>query len=267
MLLCVFSKASKFMNNVDIAVIVICFLSTLIGFIRGFIASLFSITGWIISIIGNQYLFNSIEPFLDAKFQSKILTYLIGYVGGLVLLLFSFSIFNFIVLSMINKFRTGLIDRLLGSIFGLVRGSLIVIVLFLCFETVMISLSGERTKANSLPEVLLDAKSLPLIKQGESILLDYLPDTFRIKLKFNEIGDIPEITLLNLVRELSINVSESELNKIDNEVERNSQYVSKRQILIAKIIDLWEHHEKNNPKAKDKLSDDEIKTIKLIINN
>ena len=55
----------------------------------------------------------------------------------------------------------------------------------------------------------------------------------------------------------------SELNKIDNEVERNSQYVSKRQILIAKIIDLWKHHEKNNPKAKEKLSDDEIKTIKF----
>jgi membrane protein required for colicin V production len=253
------------MNGIDIAVIVICFLSILVGFIRGFIASLFSTTGWILAIVGNHYLFNSIGPFLDARFQSKILTFLIGYIGGLVILLFGFSIFNFIVLSMINKFRTGLIDRFLGGIFGFVRGSLIVIILFVCFETVTISISGDKTKINLLPEILLDAKSLPLIKQGEIILLQNLPDTFKMKLQFNEIGDVSEMTLLNLVRKLSIGVPDSKLNKIDNDIEQNAQYISKRQLLIAKISELWKYSIKHHRKTTEKLSTDEMKIIQSIV--
>jgi membrane protein required for colicin V production len=254
------------MNSIDIAVITICILSTLVGFVRGFIASVFSTAGWILAIVGNHYLFDYIEPFLDAKFQSKILTFLIGYVGGLVLLLFCFAIINFLLLAAISTFRTGLIDRFLGSCFGFIRGALLSVIVFLCFDIGMGALSGEKVKSSALPDVLIEAKTLPWMKRGEMILMDHLPETFKIKLTLSNKSDekIQDITLLNIFRKLSTNVSQDELEKINNEIEKNEKYVSKRQVLIAKIKQLWKSYGKN---SSEKLSPDEIEIIKSIMSS
>lgn len=254
------------MNSIDIAVIVICILSTLVGFVRGFIASVFSTAGWIVAIVTNHYLFDYIEPFLEEKFQSKILTFLVGYVGGLIILLFSFSIINFLLLSATKIFRTGLIDRFLGSCFGFFRGVLLVVIAFLCFDTGMSALSGEQIKSSALPDVLIEAKTLPWMKKGELFLLDQLPDTFKIKLTMQNKSDdkISDITLLNIVRKLTTHISQDDLNRINDEIERNEKYVSKRQVLIAKIKELWKFHDK---KAGEKLSAEEIKAIQSIISS
>ncbi len=252
------------MNSIDIAVITICILSTLVGFVRGFIASVFSTAGWILAIVGNHYLFDYIEPFLDARFQSKILTFLVGYVGGLVILLFSFSIINFLLLAAISAFRTGLIDRFFGSCFGFMRGILVVVVVFLCFDTGIAALSGEQVKSNALPDVLIEAKTLPWMKKGEILLIDQLPDTFKIRLNISNKSDerISDMTLLNIVRKLSTYVSRDELEKINDEVEKNDKYISKRQVLIAKVKELWKFY---NKKSGEKISVDEMEAIKSIV--
>jgi membrane protein required for colicin V production len=254
------------MNGIDIAVIVICILSTLVGFVRGFIASVFSTVGWIVAIVGNHYLFDYIEPFLDSRFQSKILTFLVGYVGGLVILLFSFSIINFLLLAAISTFRTGLIDRFLGSCFGFIRGGLVVVVVFLCFDTGIAALSGEQVKSSALPDILVEAKTLPWMKRGELLLIEQLPDAFKIRLNFSNKSDerIPDMTLLNIVRKLSSHVSQDELDKINDEVEKNDKYVSKRRVLVAKVKDLWKFY---NKKSGEKLSADEMEVIKSIVHN
>jgi membrane protein required for colicin V production len=252
------------MNSVDIAVFTTLFLSVLVGFVRGGLSSILSTSGWIIAIIGNHYLFNSIESFLEVRLQSKLLTFVVGYVGGLFMLLFLVSIVNFLILSMLSNFRGGMIDKTIGVIFGGLRGILIVAVLFLCFETSMKSLSGEDGKINDYPEVLLDASTLPLMKKFEMQLLEYIPDNFKGSLSFKGIGEekVSDITILNLLRKLSEGIPKDALNAINDSVEKNSQYMSERQILITKVKSLWEYRQ--NHKMSN-LSKEDMKQIKSII--
>lgn len=257
------------MNGIDIAVAAILLLSTLVGVVRGGLASVLSTIGWIIAIIGNHYLFNEIAAFLEAKFNSKLLTFLIGYGGGIIIILFCMSIINFTVLSALSHFRGGFFDRMVGLLFGLARGGLIIAVLFLCFEMSIQALSGENNRTEQYPQVLLTASTMPLMKKSELLLLDYIPSNFKqsITSKVALVNDdqISEITLLNLVRKLSGNVSQQSLEQINKQVEENSQYMHKRQIIIAKIKALWKHYE-NNDQPKEKLSSEEIKKIKSVIN-
>ncbi len=252
------------MNSVDIAVFTTLFLSVLVGFVRGGLSSILSTSGWIIAIIGNHYLFNSIESFLEVRLQSKLLTFVVGYVGGLFILLFLVSIVNFLILSMLSHFRGGMIDKTIGVIFGGLRGILIVAVLFLCFETSMKSLSGEDGKITDYPAVLLNASTLPLMKKFEMQLLEYIPDNFKGNLSFKSIGEdkVSDITILNLVRKLSEGIPKDALNTINDSVEKNSQYMSERQILINKVNFLLEYRQ--NHKMSN-LSKEDMKQIKSII--
>lgn len=252
------------MNSIDIAVSSILILSTLVGFVRGGLSSLLSTIGWIGAILGNHYLFNSIEPFLEARLQSKILTFLLGYIGGLFLLLFAFSIVNFLILSLLNQFRGGTIDKTIGIVFGIIRGCLIISFVFLCFETGMKSLSGKENSINDYPEILLDAKTLPLMKRLELKLLNYIPDNFKDSLSFKmQEENITDMTLLNLVMKLSSGIPKNEINKINKLIDNNSQYMSQRDLLIAKIRSLWNYHGKNS--KVENLSQDEIDKIKLLL--
>lgn len=253
------------MNQIDIAIIAVFCLSVLIGFVRGGLASILSTTGWILAIILNHYLFHNIEPFLQNKFSSKLLTFVIGYVGGIFLLLFLFSILNFIILSAVGQFKGGMIDRTIGVVFGGVRGGLLVIIVFLCFEIVMKTLSGSDSTHQVYPEVVLDAQTLPLLKRGELMLVEYMPQAFQEHLVVEQKPDfMNEMTLLNLVRKLSNNVSEGDLQEIHDTIDESSQYVAKRQVLIAKIKALWNIYKKQKH-HKDKLSFDEIQKIQMIV--
>lgn len=250
------------MNGIDIAVVAVCLISSLIGILWGLLASLFSTAGWFLAIVGNHYLFDTIEAFLDERFQSKIITFLIGYVGGLVLLLFIFSVINFVFLSTVKRFRAGFIDRSLGGVFGFVRGLLLVTVIFSCFDLGISAISGEKIRQNSLPEVLLNARSLPLMKKGELILVEYLPDDLKKKIADDQVQIPTSISVVALVNKLSSKVPKSKLEEINNLIKRKN--LSEEQILPTKIKELWRYYDDHKG---EKLSEDEKKTIKSIINS
>lgn len=255
------------MNSIDIAVLLVLILSTLVGFVRGGLSSILSTTGWVVAIVANHHLFNSVEPFLEARFNSKLLTFLVGYIGGIVLILFLVSIVNFMILSALSQFRGGSIDRVLGLIFGGVRGILVIAVVFLCFESGMKALSGEENNTKNYPEILLDAKSLPLVKKAELTLISYVPANFRASLSLKNITlsdeQVSDITLLNLVRKLSTNIPENDLASINKSVEKNEQYMSQRQVLIEKINIMWKYYNENRIQ-KSSLTKDDLKKIHTI---
>lgn len=252
------------MNNLDIALIVIIALSTLVGFARGGLSSILSTIGWIIALIGNHYLFNNIEPFLEERFDSKILTFIVGYVGGLFIILFLVSIINFLILSMLAQFRGGMIDKTIGIIFGAIRGVLIVTIVFLCFESGMRALSGEDGSVKDYPQILLDGATLPIMKKVEIQLIASLPDSFKENIFLQSITQdkVSDIKILNIVRKLSEGIPKDTVDKINSSIEQNSNYKTQRQILIAKVEALIEFREKNGMKS---LSDEDLKTIESII--
>lgn len=248
------------MNNIDIAVLTVFFLSVLIGFVKGGLSSILSTTGWILAIIGNHYVFTNIEPFLERKFESKILTFSVGYIGGFFLLLFIISIINFIILTATESFRNGYIDKILGIVFGGIRGILIIVTVFMCFEIGFRSLIGDNMHSNAFPEVLLQSKFLPLMKRGQIILSNYTPN--ELNAYIIPLNNHDDAMLLSLIRKLSDNLTSTELSKINTQ--NDSKYIPKKQALYRRISILWKYYENQKTHRKE-LSPEEINQIKSIL--
>ncbi len=268
------------MNWIDVAIIVILVLSVLIGITRGFIASFLSLAGWILAIVLNHNMFPYIEPFLEAKFKTKILVFIVGYACGLLLLLFVFSVLNFSIITAIGKGHH--FDKALGGIFGFVRGLLLPIVMLLCFEIGVTTLQGEQLSEKNIPLLLLNAKSFPLLKEGEETILELLPDVFTMKLYSyvdvmsmisNNTGykGTDDITMLNIIRKLSVYASADVLSKVEAAANQDSKYMSKRQVRVEKIKKLWQNYmsvqdsDVNNNVSVEKLSQQDVIIIKKIL--
>lgn len=123
-------------NGLDILILLIIIISALFAFNKGLIKSIFSLAGWIGSIFFTYTLFPNIEPLL-LKYMSNFSTLVFGYCGILIMFLIFFGIFNYIVIkSLFYKLQKGIIDKIFGLFFGAMRGTLIVVVLFICFSTI-----------------------------------------------------------------------------------------------------------------------------------
>lgn len=147
------------MNLLDYLIIIIIILSALTGFKRGFLKSLINFVGTIIVIILAFYLKNPISVFLYEHFPFFNLS---GIMNGIsiynVILYEAFSfLITLLVLSIglrlvvtisgiLSKLTLGLLDkgiigRLLGTLFGILKGY--IIVFFLCFILATFAHSGK----------------------------------------------------------------------------------------------------------------------------
>ena len=119
---------------VDAVVIAILVLSFGLGIFRGIVREILSLSSWIVSI-WLAYLFGDnlaivIVPWLESERLSSLIGYLVVFVAVLVLL-------SLVVALLFKLFRVvGLsgIDRLLGGLFGCLRGVVIVALLLFIAE-------------------------------------------------------------------------------------------------------------------------------------
>jgi len=160
-------------NVVDIVVIAILLLSALLAFIRGFTTEVLSLAGWVGAALIAIYAYPYVEPKVQEVLQDKldISSPLIvdGLTVGVVFLVCLFVLtFLFTQIGgLIRGSSLSALDRSLGFLFGLLRGSLLVIIAFL-FVTWLIPPSEQ-------PDWMKDAKTRPYIEQGAAIFLSLLP--------------------------------------------------------------------------------------------
>jgi len=117
------------MNWVDIVILAIVFISILIGFMRGFIREAFSLATWIAALI--------IANLFDAKLAAVMVNYFDVSSIRHVLAFFIIFIVTLIVGSIVSElFRRlvslsglGGLDRALGTIFGALRGVLLIVII------------------------------------------------------------------------------------------------------------------------------------------
>ncbi|HEX6570459.1 MAG TPA: CvpA family protein [Steroidobacteraceae bacterium] len=115
------------MTPVDIILIAIVFISMLFGAIRGFLRESVALLGWLVGLWLAWRYAPSLEPYLGGALAG---TELQVWVARLILLLAT-VIAAWLVGSLLGYLvqRSGLtlgLDRLLGGVFGLVRGAVIV---------------------------------------------------------------------------------------------------------------------------------------------
>ena len=90
-------------NYIDYIIITLMLCSTAYGFFRGFIASLISFSGWVLSIILTYKFYPQIELYLTKYINSKTLIVVVG--SGLLLLglLLVFGLINTVFYKLVKN--------------------------------------------------------------------------------------------------------------------------------------------------------------------
>lgn len=150
------------MNWFDYAIIGVLALSGVLAMARGFVKELLSLAGWIIAAIVT---FTAL-PYAREPVRNLVKSQTIADIGsGIVIFLVVLVICGFITSWLTRRMpggTFGFLDGLLGLVFGLARGALLVSLAYLLLQFAF--------KENTLPPWVTQAKTKEYLDEGAALL-------------------------------------------------------------------------------------------------
>ncbi len=163
------------MNPVDIAAIAILVISALFGLARGFVREVLGLAAWIGAAIGAVALFPLLDPPFRRLAASLSLEPLAGdavaAAAGFLVLLFVFSAIANLLARFVQATPFGGLDRILGLVFGALRGAALLIVAYV--------LGGLVAPPSDWPNALRRAAAVPLAFAGAHWAVTIMPEPDR----------------------------------------------------------------------------------------
>lgn len=114
---------------IDIAILVVVGVSATFSLVRGFIRESISLAGWVAAFAAGLYLAQPVSPLLEGVISTPSLRLGVTFILLFVSVLFAVAILNFFVGRLIKATGLSSTDRMVGVIFGVLRGVLVVAVL------------------------------------------------------------------------------------------------------------------------------------------
>lgn len=109
----------------DIAMLLVLLTSVLLGLWRGLVFELLSILGWVVAYLGCSHVAPWIAPWLPQGRLDPAAAQMLALVLGFVAILVVWGLSARLLRALIHATPLSLIDRVLGSGFGLLRGALL----------------------------------------------------------------------------------------------------------------------------------------------
>lgn len=122
------------MNGFDLVVISILALSVLLGLMRGAVKEILSLVAWVLAFLLAKQFATAAAVFIPDFIGHPILRYLGGFFLVFVLILALAMLTGLLLTEMLKAFGLSVVDRVLGGVFGLLRG--------LAIATVLVLLAG-----------------------------------------------------------------------------------------------------------------------------
>ena len=116
-------------SAVDWILLAVLGLSLLLGFWRGIVQEVLSLAGWGVAFYVSQMYAPRAATWLPMDGSSQMLRYAAGFVVVFVAVLVATALVSWVIKSLLSAVGLGLLDRLLGSLFGLLRGVVILLAL------------------------------------------------------------------------------------------------------------------------------------------
>ena len=155
---------TNLLNVFDIFSLIIIIFSTLFSFKGGLMTSLLNLIKWILLVLILKYSFNYLRvPFTDALDLSPTLTDILIFTSVLIVGYVILTILNRLILGLLNADKAGPINRLFGLVFGIIRGYILVVIIF----SVLINWSVSENIVNSYNE---NSVLFEIIDSGNKIL-------------------------------------------------------------------------------------------------
>ncbi|GAB2578075.1 CvpA family protein [Dyella jejuensis] len=117
------------MNAVDLIIIAVLVLSVLVGLWRGLISEVLALATWIAAFWVAWTYGPAVSAHFEHAIQTPILRLLVGYGICFIAVLIVGALVRFAIQTLVDSTGLGGTDRLLGMIFGFVRGLLLVTLL------------------------------------------------------------------------------------------------------------------------------------------
>jgi membrane protein required for colicin V production len=115
------------LESLDWILLAVLGFSMLIGLMRGIVQEVLSLAGWVAAFYLAQYYAPSMAQWLPMQGSSEILRFAAGFVVVFVGVLIAQAFITGVIKKMLSVVGLGLIDRLLGSLFGALRGIVILL--------------------------------------------------------------------------------------------------------------------------------------------
>ena len=158
---------NTYFNVIDIIVISIILISCVVATFRGFVKETFSIVSWLFALIVALQLYERFKLELIDYITQKVIVDIVAFGFPFLTSLF---ISNLISSWLSPKFSVAgllIFDKLFGLIFGIFRGLLFVVLLYLG----LIYLLG---KEKSLPSIIIEAYTFKYVKITSDVLSGFI---------------------------------------------------------------------------------------------
>ncbi len=130
-------------SAIDWILLAVLSLSMLLGLWRGLVQEVLSLVGWVAAFYVSQIYAPKAAEWLPLDGSSEMLRYAAGFVTVFVLVLVVTMVISWVLKNALSVVGLGLVDRLFGSFFGLLRG-----VVILLAVTVFVGMTPMRETAS-----------------------------------------------------------------------------------------------------------------------
>ncbi len=119
------------MTIFDYAVLGVLAVSMLLSVMRGAVRELLSLAGWVVAFMAAKSMAASFAPLLPASIEDESIRMSVAFIAIFLATLLAMGLVAILASAMIKTVGLGFVDRFLGSLFGLVRGLLVVLLIVL----------------------------------------------------------------------------------------------------------------------------------------
>lgn len=262
----------------DIVLFVVILSSSLLAFNKGFIKSVLSLVGWVLSIVFTYTFFPHLEPIL-LKHMPQLSASIVGYGSTLLLSLLFFALLSYAICIILKKFWGGYVDKYLGGLFGIMRGYIICVVLLTAITTTLSILNGptatdqsltiEQMEKQMIPGFISSSTIYPALLVGRDFLISYIPDSvyqsFTPHTPTNNLNTKLHHDIYKSTKILSKHIDEKSLQEINKQTEEipNISELERKVNILQLLLDLYvqQYNSKKIPENK-AISQEELDGIR-----
>ena len=157
------------MNFIDIVVLVVIALSALIAFSSGFVNVVLWILSWVGAVVATVFFFPTFQPWFERQISDPLFANIATAVAIFLVALIACTIINQVISRMVRGSAIAARARALGLVLGLAIGAIIV-----CGAFMLLNFFAPDRK--DWPDSVLEARTLPLVERGATMLRGMVSD-------------------------------------------------------------------------------------------
>ncbi|MCM8556366.1 CvpA family protein [Sphingomicrobium sediminis] len=161
------------MTALDIFILLLLGGGTLLGFVRGFVQEVFSLFAWVAAVLAVKFFHGPATARLAENMDSESGAWALAFA---LLAVPTFIVTRFVAAKLGGRTRRSLIgpiDRLLGGLFGMLKGLIVGTLFYLLANFAVDMFYGAETER---PEWMREAKTYPLLNASARATVDFVEE-------------------------------------------------------------------------------------------